>query len=68
MTLERIAVIGSRLVGGHRIGIDTCCPTSKAEAAGYHPGAILAGRRINDNVGVREPRSFGTVAADRWSL
>jgi UDP-N-acetyl-D-galactosamine dehydrogenase len=39
------------LVGGHCIGIDPYYLTSKAEAVGYHPEVILAGRRINDNMG-----------------
>lgn len=41
------------LVGGHCIGVDPYYLTHRAEKAGYHPGIILAGRRINDNVGVR---------------
>ena len=39
------------LVGGHCIGVDPYYLTFKAEAIGYHPNMILAGRRINDNVG-----------------
>jgi UDP-N-acetyl-D-galactosamine dehydrogenase len=39
------------LVGGHCIGVDPYYLTSKAEAVGYHPQVILAGRRINDNMG-----------------
>ncbi len=39
------------LVGGHCIGIDPYYLTAKAEAVGYHPEVILAGRRINDGVG-----------------
>ncbi len=39
------------LVGGHCIGVDPYYLTSKAEALGYHPHVILAGRRINDNMG-----------------
>ena len=39
------------LVGGHCIGVDPYYLTSKAEAAGYHPEVILAGRRINDDMG-----------------
>lgn len=39
------------LVGGHCIGVDPYYLTSKAEAVGYHPEVILAGRRINDNMG-----------------
>jgi UDP-N-acetyl-D-glucosamine/UDP-N-acetyl-D-galactosamine dehydrogenase len=39
------------LVGGHCIGVDPYYLTHKAEAAGYHPQVILAGRRINDGMG-----------------
>ena len=39
------------LVGGHCIGVDPYYLTTKAEALGYHPDVILAGRRINDGVG-----------------
>lgn len=39
------------LVGGHCIGVDPYYLTFKAEALGYHPEMILAGRRINDNMG-----------------
>ncbi|BAO45452.1 nucleotide sugar dehydrogenase [Thiolapillus brandeum] len=39
------------LVGGHCIGVDPYYLTHKAEAVGYNPQVILAGRRINDNMG-----------------
>ena len=39
------------LVGGHCIGVDPYYLTHKAEAVGYHPQVILAGRRINDGMG-----------------
>ncbi len=39
------------LVGGHCIGVDPYYLTHKAEAIGYHPEMILAGRRINDGMG-----------------
>ncbi len=39
------------LVGGHCIGVDPYYLTHKAQAVGYHPEMILAGRRINDNMG-----------------
>ena len=39
------------LVGGHCIGVDPYYLTSKAESVGYYPEVILAGRRINDNMG-----------------
>jgi UDP-N-acetyl-D-galactosamine dehydrogenase len=40
------------LVGGHCIGVDPYYLTFKAQAVGYHPEVILAGRRINDNMGI----------------
>jgi UDP-N-acetyl-D-galactosamine dehydrogenase len=39
------------LVGGHCIGVDPYYLTHKAQAIGYQPEIILAGRRINDNMG-----------------
>ena len=39
------------LVGGHCIGIDPYYLTHKAIEVGYHPEIILAGRRLNDNMG-----------------
>ncbi|HBT63288.1 MAG TPA: nucleotide sugar dehydrogenase, partial [Ruminococcaceae bacterium] len=39
------------LVGGHCIGVDPYYLTYKAEQLGYHSQIILAGRRINDNMG-----------------
>jgi UDP-N-acetyl-D-galactosamine dehydrogenase len=39
------------LVGGHCIGVDPYYLTTKAEELGYQPEVILAGRRINNNVG-----------------
>lgn len=39
------------LVGGHCIGVDPYYLTHKAQAIGYHPEVILAGRRINDGMG-----------------
>ena len=41
------------LVGGHCIGVDPYYLTHKAQSVGYHPEVILAGRRINDHMGVR---------------
>lgn len=40
------------LVGGHCIGVDPYYLTHKAQAIGYHPEIILAGRRLNDGMGV----------------
>ncbi len=39
------------LVGGHCIGVDPYYLTYKAQELGYHPQVILAGRRINDDMG-----------------
>ena len=39
------------LVGGHCIGVDPYYLTHKAQEIGYHPEVILAGRRINDQMG-----------------
>ena len=59
-TLEVLQAAGSKwnflpfrpgLVGGHCIGVDPYYLTYKAEMLGYHPEVILAGRRINDNMG-----------------
>jgi UDP-N-acetyl-D-galactosamine dehydrogenase len=59
-TLEVLEAAGTKwnflpfkpgLVGGHCIGVDPYYLTFKAEALGYHPEIILAGRRINDGMG-----------------
>ena len=39
------------LVGGHCIGVDPFYLTHKAQSVGYHPEIILAGRRLNDDMG-----------------
>ncbi len=39
------------LVGGHCIGVDPYYLTHKANAVGYQPEIILAGRKLNDNMG-----------------
>jgi UDP-N-acetyl-D-galactosamine dehydrogenase len=39
------------LVGGHCIGVDPYYLTHKAQAVGHHPELILAGRRLNDEMG-----------------
>lgn len=39
------------LVGGHCIGVDPYYLTYKAAVLGYNPEVIMAGRRINDNMG-----------------
>jgi UDP-N-acetyl-D-galactosamine dehydrogenase len=59
-TLEVLEAAGTKwnflqfrpgLVGGHCIGVDPYYLTHKANAIGYHPEMILAGRRINDGMG-----------------
>lgn len=59
-TLEVLTAAGTKwnflpfrpgLVGGHCIGVDPYYLTFKAEYLGYRPEMILAGRRINDNMG-----------------
>lgn len=55
------------LVGGHCIGIDPYYLTYKAEMLGYHSQVILAGRRINDDMGkyVAENCVKSLIAADK---
>ncbi len=59
-TLDVLEAAGSKwnflpfrpgLVGGHCIGVDPYYLTHKAQQTGYHPEMILAGRRLNDNMG-----------------
>nr|QFC18181.1 UDP-glucose dehydrogenase [Vibrio parahaemolyticus] len=59
-TLEVLEAAGTKwnflpfrpgLVGGHCIGVDPYYLTHKAQLVGYHPEMILAGRRLNDNMG-----------------
>ena len=54
------------LVGGHCIGVDPYYLTYKAEMLGYHSQVILAGRRINDDMGkyVAENCVKKLIAAD----
>jgi UDP-N-acetyl-D-galactosamine dehydrogenase len=40
------------LVGGHCIGVDPYYLTHKAQEIGFHPEMVLAGRRINDGMGL----------------
>jgi len=60
-TLDVLEAAGSKwnflpfrpgLVGGHCIGVDPYYLTHKAEQLGYHPQVVLAGRRINDGMGL----------------
>ncbi|MBO4897379.1 MAG: nucleotide sugar dehydrogenase [Clostridia bacterium] len=55
------------LVGGHCIGVDPYYLTYKAEMIGYHSQVILAGRRINDDMGkyVAENCVKHLIAADK---
>jgi UDP-N-acetyl-D-galactosamine dehydrogenase len=53
------------LVGGHCIGVDPYYLTYRAEKAGYHPEIILAGRRINDDMGKRVAEKCIRSLADR---
>lgn len=55
------------LVGGHCIGVDPYYLTYKAEELGYHSQIILAGRRINDDMGkyVAENLVKNLIAADK---
>ncbi|PIE87915.1 MAG: Vi polysaccharide biosynthesis protein VipA/TviB [Bacteroidetes bacterium] len=59
-TLEVIEAMGTKwnalgfkpgLVGGHCIGVDPYYLTHKAQELNYHPEIILAGRRLNDDMG-----------------
>lgn len=59
-TLEVLKAAGTKwnflkffpgLVGGHCIGVDPYYLTYKAQELGYQPEVILAGRRINDEMG-----------------
>ncbi|GAA5032607.1 nucleotide sugar dehydrogenase [Marivirga lumbricoides] len=56
------------LVGGHCIGVDPYYLTHKAEALGYHPQVILAGRRINDNMGAYVASSVVKLMAQKGSV
>lgn len=59
-TLEVLEAAGTKwnflpfrpgLVGGHCIGVDPYYLTHKAQEVGYNPEIIIAGRRLNDNMG-----------------
>ena len=56
------------LVGGHCIGVDPYYLTHKAEALGYHPEVILAGRRINDGMGAYVARELVKAMIGRGVL
>ncbi len=66
-TLEVLEAAGTKwnflpfkpgLVGGHCIGVDPYYLTYRAEQTGYHPEVILAGRRINDHMGLHVAREL----------
>ena len=66
-TLEVLEAAGSKwnflpfrpgMVGGHCIGVDPYYLTYKAEAVGYNPQVVLAGRRMNDNMARYAARSI----------
>ncbi len=46
------------LVGGHCIGVDPYYLTYKAQSLGYQPEIILAGRKLNDNMGIYVASQF----------
>jgi UDP-N-acetyl-D-glucosamine/UDP-N-acetyl-D-galactosamine dehydrogenase len=56
------------LVGGHCIGVDPYYLTHKAEQIGHHPQVILAGRRINDGMGVFVASQFIKAASQAGLL
>ena len=54
------------LVGGHCIGVDPYYLPHKAESIGYHPEIILAGRRLNDNLGAYVVMQLVKAMANRY--
>ncbi|MGD9341575.1 MAG: Vi polysaccharide biosynthesis UDP-N-acetylglucosamine C-6 dehydrogenase TviB [Chromatiales bacterium] len=56
------------LVGGHCIGVDPYYLTHKAQEIGYHPEMILAGRRINDNMGLHVALQVAKLMMNRGIL
>lgn len=66
-TLEVLEAAGTKwnflpfrpgLVGGHCIGVDPYYLTYKAQSIGHNPEVILAGRRINDNMGAQVAKKY----------
>ncbi|MEM9637735.1 MAG: nucleotide sugar dehydrogenase [Pseudomonadota bacterium] len=53
------------LVGGHCIGVDPYYLTHKAQALGYDPQMVLAGRRINDGMGAWMAKALVRAMIDR---
>lgn len=73
-TLEVLEAAGSKwnflpfrpgLVGGHCIGVDPYYLTHKAQAIGYQPEIILAGRRLNDGMGAYVVHSIAKMMMKR---
>jgi UDP-N-acetyl-D-galactosamine dehydrogenase len=73
-TLEVLEAAGSKwnflpfrpgLVGGHCIGVDPYYLTHKAQAIGYQPEIILAGRRLNDSMGAYVVHSIVKIMMKR---
>jgi UDP-N-acetyl-D-galactosamine dehydrogenase len=56
------------LVGGHCIGVDPYYLTHKAQAIGYQPEIILAGRRLNDSMGAYVVSRVVKLLMQRHSL
>ena len=56
------------LVGGHCIGVDPYYLTHKAQSVGHHPEMILAGRRINDEMGSHVARRAIKLMTQRGVL
>ena len=56
------------LVGGHCIGVDPYYLTHKAQAIGYHPEVILAGRRLNDSMGAFVATEVVKLMASRGGI
>ncbi len=76
-TDEVLAAAGSKwnflpfkpgLVGGHCIGVDPYYLTHKAQAIGYQPEIILAGRRLNDSMGAFVGSEVVKLVARRGGL
>jgi UDP-N-acetyl-D-galactosamine dehydrogenase len=53
------------LVGGHCIGVDPYYLTHKAIEVGYNPEMILAGRRLNDNMGLYIANQVSILMANK---
>jgi UDP-N-acetyl-D-glucosamine/UDP-N-acetyl-D-galactosamine dehydrogenase len=75
-TLEVLEAAGTKwnflpfrpgLVGGHCISVDPYYLTHKAQQVGYNPEVILAGRRINDNMGIFIAESVVKMMTQRKS-